>query len=152
MDQTTPPNQQESPGKIKHSSPNIGKGGAPAPPPPRPAAPPRSAKPPASLEPEPVQMAEAAGPIAAPKKITAFGKEARHEEVWTRTPNINGTGAIHVKAFHSKITDDALAYMDQQINEWLDSHPEYEVKFVSSTVGIHSGKLKEPHVICNIWV
>ena len=95
-------------------------------------------------------------PMGIPKPsgipMPAFGKETKHEEKWTRTPNINGTGAIHVKTFHSKITDDALAYMDQQINEWLDAHPEYEVKFVSSTVGIHSGKLKEPHIICNLWV
>jgi len=152
MDQTTPPNQQDSPSKIQHSKPNIGQAGGPAPQPPRPAAPPRPPKPPASLEPEPVQMAESTGPVAAPRKITAFGKEAKHEDKWSRTPNLNGTGAIHVKTFHSKITDDALAYMDQQINEWLDAHPEYEVKFVSSTVGIHSGKLKEPHLICNLWV
>ena len=90
--------------------------------------------------------------MAVPKKITAFGKEKRHEEKWSRTPNINGTGAIHVKTFHGKLTDDALAYMDQQINEWLDSHPEYEVKFVTSTVGVLSGKTKEPHVISQIWV
>ena len=151
MDQTTPPNQQQdSPSKIQHSKPNIGQGAPLAPP--RPAAPARPAKPPGALEPEPVQMAESAGPVAPTRKITAFGKEAKHEEKWTRTPNLNGTGAIHVKTFHSKITDDALAYMDQQINEWLDTHPEYEVKFVSSTVGIHSGKLKEPHLICTVWV
>lgn len=154
MDQTTPPNQpQDSPSKIQQSKPTIGRGTPPAPPaPPRPAAPARPAKPPGALEPEPVQMAESTGPVAATRRISAFGKEAKHEEKWTRTPNLNGTGAIHVKTFHSKITDDALAYMDQQVNEWLDSHPEYEVKFVSSTVGIHSGKLKEPHLICTVWV
>ncbi|MDY7107709.1 MAG: hypothetical protein SYC29_03640 [Planctomycetota bacterium] len=97
-------------------------------------------------------MAESTGPVAAPKKISAFGKESTHEDKWTRSPNINETGAIHVRTFHSKITDDALAYMDQQINEWLDAHPEYEVKFASMTVGTHSGKLKEPHVICSVWV
>ena len=104
------------------------------------------------MDPEPVQMVESAGPVAAPKSITAFGKETRHEEEWNRRPNANETGAIHVKTFHSKITDDALVYMDQQINEWLDAHPEYEVKFASSTVGILSGKVKEPHVICSVWV
>ena len=129
--------------KIQHSKPNIGQ--------PESAPPPAPSKP-ASLDPEPVQMADVSGPAAAPKTITAFGKEKRHEEEWSRTPNANCTGAIHVKTFHSKLTDDALAYMDQQINEWLDAHPEYEVKFVSSTVGILSGKVREPHVICNVWV
>ena len=152
-----PPSAPDDPGggsgapvsKITHKTPL---GAAPA------AAPPiapakAAATPPKALrvEPEPVPMAEAEGPTGA-AKITAFGKEERHEEVWSRTPNVTGKGAIHVKTFHSKITSDALIYMDQSINEWLDSHPEYEVKFVNSTVGILSGKLKEPAVICQIWV
>ena len=137
----TPPGQPGRPSKIQHAKPNIGQPAVP-----------KAPDKPASLEPEPVQMVEAGGPVAVPKKITAFGKEKRHEEEWSRTPNLNGSGAIHVKTFHGKLTDDALVYMDQQINEWLDSHPEYEVKFVTSTVGVLSGKTKEPHVISQIWV
>ena len=57
-----------------------------------------------------------------------------------------------MKTFHGKLTDDALAYMDQCINEWLDGHPQYEVKFVTSTVGIVTSKLQEPHLICQVWV
>jgi len=85
-------------------------------------------------------------------KITAFGRERKHEETWTRTPNTTGSGAIHVKTFHCKLTEDALAYMDQTINEWLDAHPQYEVKFVSSSIGTMTGKLKEPAMICQVWV
>ena len=101
---------------------------------------------------EAVPVAEASGPISTPKKITAFGKDAKHEENWARTPNTTGTGAIHVKTFHAKLTDDALRYMDQCVNEWLDAHPQYEVKFVNTSVGILTGKLKEPHLICQVWV
>jgi len=72
--------------------------------------------------------------------------------VWSRTPNTTGTGAIHVKTFHSKLTDDALVYMDQCVNEWLDGHPQYEVKFVNTSVGVLTGKTKEPHLICQLWV
>ena len=116
--------------------------------------PPRSAEVKPQSEPglEPVPVAEGAGPTAAAPKITAFGKEQRHEETWSRTPNTTGQGAIHVRTFHSKLTVDALSYMDQLINEWLDAHPQYEVKFVNSTVGILSGKLKEPNLICQVWV
>lgn len=144
-----PPSAPDDPGggaaapasKIMHKTPL---GAAPTPPPAQPKI--------LRVEPEPVPMADVAGPTTGAAKITAFGKEERHEEVWNRKPNVTGKGAIHVKTFHSKITADALIYMDQQINEWLDSHPEYEVKFVNSTVGILSGKLKEPAVICQIWV
>ncbi len=101
----------------------------------------------------PLPVAEGDGPaVAGGKKITAFGMEKRHEERWSRTPNTTGQGAIHVKTFHSKLTGDALIYMDECINEWLDKHPQYEVKFVTSTVGILTGKLKEPALLCQVWV
>ena len=86
------------------------------------------------------------------QKITMFGREKKHEEKWSRTPNTTGSGAIHVKSFSCKLTEDALAYMDQTINEWLDAHPQYEVKFVSSSIGVMTGKLKEPALICQVWV
>ena len=95
---------------------------------------------------------ESVGPPGAAKKITAIEGRRRHEDQWNRTPNAPGSGAIHVRTFHSKLTDDALAYLDQCINEWLDAHPEYEVKLVNSTVGQLTGKLKEPHLICQVWV
>ena len=101
---------------------------------------------------EPLPVVESVGPAGAAKKITAIEKERLHEEKWTRTPNTTGQGAIHVRSFHSKLTDEALVYMDQCINEWLDAHPQYEVKLVSSTVGILTGKLKEPHLVCQVWV
>lgn len=118
------------------------------------ATPQKPPSPPRSVEHEPVPMAETTGFDTGASKITQFGKDAlqRHEEQWNRTPNITGQGAIHVKTFRAKLTDDALAYMDQVINEWLDAHPEYEVKFVTSTVGILTGKLKEPNIITQIWV
>ena len=119
------------------------------------ATPPGGAKPATSAarDPEPLPVATGIGQAAAAsKKITPLGKEKRHEERWSRTPNTTGQGAIHVRTFHAKITEDALAYMDQVINEWLDAHPQYEVKFVSSTVGILSGKLKEPALLCQVWV
>jgi len=101
---------------------------------------------------DPVPVVEATGPATGGNKITVFGKEKKHEEVWSRTPNTTGTGAIHVKTFHSKLTDDALVYMDQCVNEWLDGHPQYEVKFVNTSVGVLTGKTKEPHLICQLWV
>jgi hypothetical protein len=132
---TPQPGSPERPNKIVHPSQGIGE------------------KRPVSMEPAPVPVVEPTGPSGGgASKITAFGKKKTHEEEWNRTPNTTGTGAIHVKTFHSKLTDDALIYMDQVINEWLDAHPQYEVKFVTTSVGILTGKLKEPHLICQVWV
>lgn len=88
-------------------------------------------------------------------KIRTFEQKlgsARHEDKWTRTPNVTGSGAIHMKSFHCRLTGDSLEFLDQQINEWLDAHPQYEVKLVTTSVGMWSGKLKEPNLIVNVWV
>ena len=93
----------------------------------------------------------------APPKIRAFdqklaGGTGKHEDSWVRSPNVVGTGAIHVKSFHCKLTGDSLENLDRQINEWLDAHPQYEVKLVTSTVGEWMGKLKEANLILQVWV
>lgn len=88
-------------------------------------------------------------------KIRTFEQKlgaARHEDKWNRTPNVTGAGAIHMKSFHCRLTGDSLEFLDQQINEWLDAHPQYEVKMVTTSVGMWSGKLKEPNLIVNVWV
>ena len=87
-----------------------------------------------------------------PKKITAFDQGKKEASEWLRQPVSTGTGASHVRTFHSKLTDDALGYIDQQVNEWLDENPEFEVKLVTTTIGTFTGKVKEPHLICQVWV
>ena len=86
-------------------------------------------------------------------KIQMFGPQGgKHEDKWTRTPNTPGTGAIHVKTFVTKLRLDAIDHLDQSINEWLDSHPQYEVKFVTTTVGKLVGKITEEALFVNVWV
>ncbi len=98
----------------------------------------------------PIETSDVPGGLE--RKITAFGSDKKQESNWARIPHATGTGASHVKTFHSKLTDDALGYIDTQINEWLDENPTYEVKFVSTTIGTFTGKTKEPHLICQVWV
>lgn len=101
----------------------------------------------------PVEMPPAPPPLVeGSKKIRTFERQGGHEAEWNRQPNITGAGAIHVRTFHSKLNSDSLAFMDQSINEWLDAHPEYEVKFVTSTIGEFTGKIREPALICQVWV
>jgi len=86
-------------------------------------------------------------------RIQTFGTKSRHVDKWDRTPNVTGTGAIHCKIFHAKLREDALDYLEEQINEWLDKHPEYEVKEVTSSIG--ELKLKsssEPAMFVTVWV
>lgn len=122
--------------KIRFNSPAIGEGGG---------------EEAAAPEPTPTPVKKESRVVGS-SKIRTFGKRVPHEENWNRAPNITGNGATHCRTFHSKMTDESLRYMDQVINEWLDAHPEYEVKFVTSTIGMFTGKTKEPALICQVWV
>lgn len=86
--------------------------------------------------------------------IQVFGQAtlAPHSDNWNRKPNITGSGAIHVKSFVAKLRHDAITHLDEQVNEWLDAHPEYEVKFVTTTVGKLVGKISEDAIFMNVWV
>jgi hypothetical protein len=96
-----------------------------------------------------------ADPVEVKPKIRAFAQSmesGHHGREWIRGTNKDGTGATHVKSFHCKLAGDALVYLDEQINEWLDTHPDYEVKLVTTSVGEWTGKMKEPHMVVQVWV
>jgi hypothetical protein len=86
------------------------------------------------------------------KRIVALGDTgAKFSENWKRTPVRNGTGACRVRSFHGKYSDEGLKYLDHAINTWLDAHPEVEVKFVTHTVNLFEGKIREPALVLNVW-
>jgi hypothetical protein len=102
---------------------------------------------------DPITLVEDVAEAAAttPKKIV-FGPEIGHKKHdWRRQPKAPGTGACRVRSFHGKLSEQGLEYLDDSINEWLDAHPEIEVKFVSSTIGMFDGKMKDLAVILNLW-
>ena len=98
--------------------------------------------------------AAAAAPSQAPSKIRALGTSIgnlHHQENFKRATTVTGHGAVRVRSFHGRLSDEGLVYMDTKINEWLDTHPDIEVKFSTTTVGLYDGKIKEPALIVNIW-
>ena len=108
---------------------------------------------------EPLELVEdekpAAGPVApeAPKSkihgITSANSLAQHS--YKRPTNLNKCGAVRMRTFHCRLSEQGVEYMDQSINDWLETHPDIEVKFTTSTVGMWDGKLKEPTLIINVW-
>lgn len=95
-----------------------------------------------------------AGLVAdAPSKIRAFGVKAaitsKHE--YARKPAVTGRGACRVRSFHARLSDEGLTFMDEKINEWLDHHPEIEVKLVTSSTAVFEGKIREPALVLNVW-
>ena len=86
------------------------------------------------------------------KKIKAFGADsAKKIEKWNRLPAANPQGAVRVRTFHAKLSDQGLEYLDDAINHFIDAHPEVQVKFVTTNVGMFDGKFKDLALIVNIW-
>jgi hypothetical protein len=86
------------------------------------------------------------------RSIVSFGGESAHTvHDWKRPAHRNETGAVRVRSFHCRLSDQGLEFMDNSINHWLDAHPEVEVKFTSCVVGQFDGKLKEPAYILSLW-
>jgi hypothetical protein len=101
-------------------------------------------------------VANAASLRGAAPKIQAFGvsmgsPNAHASHQWKRTPHVTGTGICRVKTFHGRLSDQGMDFLDTTINEWLDAHPEVDVKAVTTTTNLFDGKMKELALIVNIW-
>lgn len=109
-------------------------------------------------EPSIALVDEPADKPAGPSKIRAFGAAGDSvagmpvfdDSHLARQLQKTGQGATRCRIFHSKLTDAAVAFMSQNINEWLDQNPEVEVKHVASTIGVWEGKHPEPHLILTL--
>ncbi len=107
-----------------------------------------------SEEDEPITLVDEEEFETSHRKIESFAKKKTtefDESKLKRPLNKNGTGATRFKIFHSKISNGALEFMTQQINQWLDNDENIEVKMVQSHVGILEGKHPEPHLILTVW-
>lgn len=86
-------------------------------------------------------------------EIKTFGRSDAQEHEWQRQTNADGTGAVRVRTFHAALSHDSLVHLDERINEWLDSSPDIEVKFVTTNIGELAVKAgKEPALFMSIWV
>ena len=46
---------------------------------------------------------------------------------------------------------DFYKYLDDAINLWLDTHPDIDVKLVTTTTGLFDGKFKDIALVVNVW-
>jgi hypothetical protein len=100
-----------------------------------------------------LELVDEAGEEARKSKIHNFSVAAVNHSThqWKRQPHHTDNGAIRVRTFHGRLSDQGLEYMDNAINDWLDRNPDIELKNVTSTVGLFDGKIKEPALILNLW-
>jgi|SRR5580658_7098165 hypothetical protein len=92
-----------------------------------------------------------AEPVKSKIRAFAIAEANIGAHAWKRSPHASPTGACRVRSFHGRLSDQGMDYLDNAINEWLDQHPEVEVKFVTSTVGMFDGKIKDFALVLNIW-
>ena len=81
-----------------------------------------------------------------------LGKAGEWDESRFRRPlQPEISAATRCRTFHCKLTDGAVDYLNNSINEWLDSHDEVTVKFATSTIGQFEGKHTEPNLIITMF-
>jgi len=75
-----------------------------------------------------------------------------HKHEFTRPTNVTGTGATRIRTFHVRLSESAMQFLDDHINEWMDDNPDVEVKAVCTTIGAFEGKRgTEQNLIMNVW-
>jgi hypothetical protein len=103
---------------------------------------------------QPLSLEDDVRPAGEAPKSKIHGMSATSPIVahdYKRPSFVNKNGAVRVRTFHCRLSETGVEYLDQNINDWLEKHPEIEVKFTSSTIGLWDGKLKEPTLILNVW-
>ncbi len=111
---------------------------------------------PAPEEDEPLTLIddEEVGTLAG--DIKAFGGAASkmgkaHKDDFRRSVHRSESGATRCRIFHSKLASTSLEYMEGQINDWLDSSDDIDVKQVGHVIGDMTGKKTEPNLIVMVW-
>lgn len=98
--------------------------------------------------PAPPRPAPASKP-AAPK--IQLSSVAYKEPTYKRPLLTEGPHATRCKTFHCKMADAPIVHLNEQINEWVDSHPDVVIKFASQSVGVVEGKHNDPHLLITIF-
>ena len=108
---------------------------------------------PSMAETSSLELVEDAAAEERKSKIHNFSVAAVNHSTrsWKRQPHNTNIGAIRVRTFHGRLSEQGLEYMDNAINDWLDRNPDIELKNITSTVGLFDGKIKEPALILNLW-
>ena len=81
-----------------------------------------------------------------------LGKAHRWDDTrYTRALDPRSISAVRCRTFHAKLSEAALEFMNNQVNEWLDGNKNITIKFASSTIGVFEGKHAEPNLILTVF-
>jgi hypothetical protein len=83
--------------------------------------------------------------------LAGAGFAADDETKFKRRLDPRSPFGTRCRTFHSKLSDGAVAYMNEQVNDWADSNKDVNIKFATSTIGIFEGKHADPHLILTVF-
>ncbi len=105
-----------------------------------------------AAEPEAISIVESDELSGSSVKFGAsLGVRSGSKAAYKRSLNVAGTGATRCRLFHSRIAVAPLEYMEKQINDWIESDPNIEIKQVGHLVGTLEGKSPEPNIFVLVW-
>ena len=76
---------------------------------------------------------------------------AHGETQFKRALQPNSVAATRCRTFHCRLSEGAIEFLSNQINEWVDQHEDLTIKFVSSTIGLFEGKHTEQNLILSVF-
>ena len=83
--------------------------------------------------------------------LASAGAITHDEGRYNRVADPQAPTALRCRTFHSKLNEGAVAYMNDQVNTWVDADPSISIKFATSTIGVFEGKQKDPHLILTVF-
>ena len=84
--------------------------------------------------------------VVAGQVKTPETKAAKHSEKIVSSGKITG-----VKTFFTKLHIGSIAFLDEQISNWLKANPDITIKRTNTATGNLVGKKTEPNIIITIW-
>ncbi len=81
-----------------------------------------------------------------------LGKGAGWDDLKFKRPlDPKNPNASRCRTFHCKLSEGAVDFLNNQVNEWLDGNPEITVKFANTSIGLFEGKHTEPNIVITIF-
>ncbi len=74
-----------------------------------------------------------------------------NDSKFQRRPDPRNPSAIRCRTFHCKLSAAAIDFMNNQINEWMDSSPDIFIKNATSCIGPFEGKHTEQNLIITVY-
>ena len=82
---------------------------------------------------------------------TAPGAGGWDDERFKRPLDPKTSAASRCRTFHCRISQGAVDFLNEQVNDWLDQNKDITIKFSNTVIGMFEGKHTEPNLILTVF-